>query len=385
MSSTAIPNTISSTADLKKHNCIQVYHYIYEHRQVTQASLVKALNLSAPTVSQYLNELLSHGLIEKGGLAVSNSGRRPNLFQIVKNAKISVGLEIINTKALLIISDLYGDSLYREELKINFDNSSTIYFDTICGWVNTRIKQNCKDDSKILGIGIAIQGLPTATGFTLELLQELSFPLFKIEDFSCRLNYPCSWIHDVELAAKAEIWHDPDIKNAFFISLNHELGSALIIDRAVHTGTLGFSSIVEHMCLYPNGRKCYCGKEGCVDAYCSSKALSKFACDPLDHFFSRVRLGYEHEMKIWKQYLKDLAITIDNVRMIVRSNILIGGEIESYMEDSDIRLLEEYVEEFTSFKADDLVITRGYYGLDAAAIGGSVYYIEQFINKLPIE
>ncbi|MFQ9799181.1 MAG: ROK family protein [Clostridia bacterium] len=29
-----------------------------------------------------------------------------------------------------------------------------------------------------------------------------------------------------------------------------------------------------HNTLIPGGRRCYCGKEGCLDAYCSAKVLS---------------------------------------------------------------------------------------------------------------
>ena len=76
-------------------------------------------------------------------------------------------------------------------------------------------------------------------------------------------------------------------------------------------------------------------------------------------------------------------MTIDSVRMIIRNNILLGGEVETYMTEEDIRRLAAYVEEMTIIKANDLTISRGFYGKNAAAIGGSLYYIEQFLALLP--
>lgn len=377
-----MPGSITSTADLRKHNCFQVYHHIYRQKQITQAALMQDLKMSAPTISQYLNELLASGLIEKSGFASSSGGRKPTLFQIIPNARMSAGLEIVSSRALLIITNLYGEVVFKKQLAVEFSNAPS-YFDTVSQWANQCIRQTVPDEGRMLGIGIAVQGLPTATGLTGEM-SHLPGTMFRLEQFSSRLHYPCNWIHDVELAAKSEIWHNPQIENAFFLSLNRELGSALIINHSIHTGSGNFSSIIEHMCLYPGGRPCYCGKSGCVDAYCSSFALSQIAGEPLDIFFSRLRLDNEYEKNIWEKYLRDLAMVIDNIRMVIQNHILLGGEVESYMTGEDIRQLAAYVDEMTIIKANDLTISRGFYGKNAAAIGGSLYYIEKFLSQLPL-
>ena len=38
------------------------------------------------------------------------------------------------------------------------------------------------------------------------------------------------------------------------------------------------------MTLYPGGRECYCGKRGCLDAYCSAQRLSSLTEGKLDRF-----------------------------------------------------------------------------------------------------
>lgn len=377
-----MPGSITSTADLRKHNCLHVYHHIYRQKQITQAALMQDLKMSAPTISQYLNELLASGLIEKSGFASSSGGRKPTLFQIIPDARMSAGLEIVSSRALLIITNLYGEAVFKKQLAVEFSNAPS-YFDAVCQWANQCIRQTVPDEGRMLGIGIAVQGLPTAAGLAGEM-SHLPGTMFRLEQFSSRLHYPCNWIHDVELAAKSEIWHNPQIENAFFLSLNRELGSALIINHSIHTGSGDFSSIIEHMCLYPGGRSCYCGKSGCVDAYCSSFALSQIAGEPLDIFFSRLRLDNGYEKNIWEKYLRDLAMTIDNIRMVIRNHILLGGEVESYMTGEDIRQLAAYVDEMSIIKANDLTISRGFYGKNAAAIGGSLYYIEKFLSQLPL-
>lgn len=48
---------------------------------------------------------------------------------------------------------------------------------------------------------------------------------------------------------------------------------------------------VGHMTIVPDGLPCYCGKKGCMDAYCSAKGLSVLTDDRLESFFSRLHQG----------------------------------------------------------------------------------------------
>ena len=41
-----------------------------------------------------------------------------------------------------------------------------------------------------------------------------------------------------------------------------------------------------HMTLIPDGKPCYCGKTGCVDAYCSARLLSDLSGGRLEDSFS---------------------------------------------------------------------------------------------------
>ena len=45
------------------------------------------------------------------------------------------------------------------------------------------------------------------------------------------------------------------------------------------------------MTVAPGGRQCYCGKQGCFDAYCSAKVLKAAGGGSLDTFFERLEAG----------------------------------------------------------------------------------------------
>lgn len=105
-----------------------------------------------------------------------------------------------------------------------------------------------------------------------------------IDLFSDAFHVPCKFVHDAECACTSELWENPDITDATYISLGYHLGGAIIVDGQLLTGATGKSGTFEHMTLVPNGLDCYCGRKGCAECYCSGNSLLS-DCDNLDEFF----------------------------------------------------------------------------------------------------
>ena len=110
------------------------------------------------------------------------------------------------------------------------------------------------------------------------------------------------------------------------------------------------------MCLYPNGNECYCGKKGSPP-----------------------------QVEIWHNYLRDLAITIDNIRMVISSDIIIGGILQPFITDEDLQLLNDYVKMHTTFKMVDFSLIRGVCGAKAAMIGSALTHINIFCKIYKIK
>ena len=61
------------------------------------------------------------------------------------------------------------------------------------------------------------------------------------------------------------------------------------------------------------GRRGRCGKEGCLDAYCSAKVLSDHAGGSLSAFFEELRSGDSEKRELWREYLENLAVAVNTV------------------------------------------------------------------------
>ena len=61
-------------------------------------------------------------------------------------------------------------------------------------------------------------------------------------------------------------------------------------------------------------------------------------------FFKKVHSGDSRCSKLWKSYLHYLARLIDDIRMIINCDFIIGGYLLKYINQSDIDILADYVD-----------------------------------------
>lgn len=68
------------------------------------------------------------------------------------------------------------------------------------------------------------------------------------------------------------------MRNFTIISLGHGgLGSSSFSNGHAHLGARGYAGEFGHTCVVPNGRRCNCGRIGCLEEYVSARGLRKTA------------------------------------------------------------------------------------------------------------
>ena len=135
------------------------------------------------------------------------------------------------------------------------------------------------------------------------------------------------------------------------------------------------------MTIVPDGENCYCGKKGCLDAYCSAKCLSDLADGKLEHFFAELKQGNSVYVDAWSRYTTYLAIAINNIHMVLDCDVILGGYVGSYMEEY-IRDLWEKVSMRNTFAENDMFVKSCKYKIGAAALGAALRVIENFIEQI---
>ena len=136
-----------------------------------------------------------------------------------------------------------------------------------------------------------------------------------------------------------------------------------------------------HNTLVPGGRQCYCGKEGCLDAYCSARLLSDQAGGNLTAFFDGLREGDTEKQAVWQEYLKYLAIAVNNLHMSFDCDVILGGYVGAFLEEFG-EPLRPLLEERNTFQPEASYLKFCRYRLEASAVGAALAQVEQFLQTL---
>ena len=367
--------------ELKKINHKKVFDYVYAEKLTSKQAISKALELSLPTVTQHLSTLIDTGLVEKRGEYESTGGRKAQMIHCNATARLAIGVELLKEQVQIVALDLYGTILKEDSFELRFANHEP-YYQQLGQWINAFVHALDYPAEGILGICISIQGLVSPDGETITFSEILHCTGTRRETFQKYIELPCHLIHDTEAAALAEIWSNPDIGNAIYLALNRNFGGAMILDNHVLHGRELSGGIIEHMCLSPNGPVCYCGKQGCIETYCSADSLKNAASMELPEFFRRVHSGDPRCSKIWRNYLRYLAIAIDNIRMIADFDFILGGFLIRFMDENDVALLTKYVKEQCAFDSPGFSFRISQNGSKSAKVGAALTLVEQFLDSV---
>ena len=93
-----------------------IYRHIYNTKAFcSKQTLAHDLQLSLPTVYQYLKELMDAGFIRYSGENLSTGGRKAMGLDIVPQARLAVGVSISKNHLRMLVADLRLQELnYRE-------------------------------------------------------------------------------------------------------------------------------------------------------------------------------------------------------------------------------------------------------------------------------
>src|SRR5699024_1484786 len=87
------------------------------------------------------------------------------------------------------------------------------------------------------------------------------------------LDMPVYVENEANLTALAETSFSTNKLNLVSVSIHSGIGAGIIINGELYHGRNGHSGEVGHMILYPHGVACPCGNKGCLEQYCSEKAI----------------------------------------------------------------------------------------------------------------
>lgn len=201
-----------------------------------------------------------------------------------------VGIDVGGQTSKIGVVDTRGDVLYQTVIRSDiYGDDAEAFLAALADAVKDCIKASGKE-GEIRGVGV---GAPNGNYYTGEVAYapNLAWASKKSVKFAKILSknldgIPVTLTNDANAAAMGEMTYGAarGMKNFIMITLGTGVGSGIVIDGNVvyghdgFAGELGHTTVVRH-----NGRTCGCGRQGCLEAYCSAIGVARTAREWLEH------------------------------------------------------------------------------------------------------
>ena len=241
------------------------------------AGFSQNLDLSIPTTTKIITEMIGEGLLKDEGKRGTSGGRRPNIYGLNPDAGYFVGVDVARQHFHIAVSDFSGKILvFIQDIEFVLE-ANPGSFREMCDLIKSNLKDAGLDTSKVLGVGVSLSGrVNPEKGFSLTYFVSDDIPVKDL--FEKELHVPVTLENDSRAMAYGEYMTlgEKANPNMLFINISWGLGMGIITNGELYYGTSGFSGEVGHFPLLDNGEMCRCGKLGCLETGASGSALKKW-------------------------------------------------------------------------------------------------------------
>lgn len=365
--------------EIKRNNKIRIAKFISRQGFTSKSEITSRLGISMPTTLQNVKELMQAGIVKECGEYQSTGGRKAKALSIASDAAYAVGMDITAHHITLVLVNMRRELVQKERLRMPFADELS-YYKAMGEQLEAFIKRADVGQEKIQGVGISLPGIVDREEKALLISHVVTFSgkSISFKEYQKFIGFPFELENDANSAARAEFMEIS--KNAVYLSLSGTVGGAICLGGRMYRGEQYKSGEFGHMIIEKNGRTCYCGKKGCVDAYCASGILEE-AGGTLDGFFEKLEKGDLRCRDIWEEYLDYLALAVANLRMAFDCDIVLGGYVGGYLEEF-LPALNRKIRKYNNFDRDTSYVRTGRYKLEAAAYGATLPFVERFFESL---
>lgn len=310
--------------------------------------------------------------------------------------KYYVGIDLGGTNIVAGVVDEEYNIIAKASVKTNCPRPEKEIADDMAKTALQAVKNAGLTIDDIEWIGVGTPGIANSSTGIIEYSNNLGFkntPM--VEYIRETIDKPIFIENDANAAAYGEYVAGAakGAKNAVCITLGTGVGSGIIVDGKIYSGSNFAGGEIGHTVIEVDGAQCSCGRKGCFEAYSSATGLIRMSKEAMEQFpdsimnkmaeekgkvtartsFDAMRAGDKPAKDVVDKYIKYLAAGITNVINIFQPDVLcIGGGV---CNEGDPLLLpvkalvKEEVYTRNSEKNAEIVIAK--LGNDAGIIGAA--------------
>ncbi len=308
---------------VKISNRANILKYVNDVGASSRKDMAQAIGLTPAALTQICTSLIEDGiLVETGTLdnPIGLAGRRKVLLEINYSHSFFAAVAIEIEETTVAISDMQGNVLAKEVIPTDKKISAEDFLRNIAFVLDTLVK-NSKKDVKMLCV--------TVPGI-VETEKAVSVHSYGIWDHPVEVG---KILHDqtgleillennVNAFSLAEVLFGigKEFDNFLLLKWGPGVGSSIVINREVYQGRHGKTAEIGHSIVNPNGKKCSCGKNGCLETVISYHSILEFLKFDQDNFASALKNADEKTKQNIEDIFSTFAVTIVNCMALLAPN-----------------------------------------------------------------
>lgn len=228
---------MGDVALLRRVNESAVLDLLRAEGPLTRAELARRLQISPPTITRIVSDMLEQGIVLEHSHADSTGGRRPTLLEFNARAGLIIGIYVGGQTLTAALADLDGAILEREALPTQPGDAGVAQIVDLLQMLNSRA----------VALGIPMRGAcvgapsivthPAGEVLLAPSLGWRNLPLKQILEE--RTGLPVFVENEVNLIALGERWRGAGqgVDNLVCLSLGAGIGAGVILDGRLYRGT----------------------------------------------------------------------------------------------------------------------------------------------------
>ncbi|WP_079474820.1 ROK family transcriptional regulator [Marinococcus halophilus] len=336
---------------MKSINKSIVLNKIRSEGPISRAQIAKETNLTPPTVSANVRELIEQGIVKESRLGDSQGGRKPTMLVINSGDFYIIGLDAGPTEVEFGLADLSGTVIHHLRESISLTEESE-FLDVVKKGIHDLLNEIPLMRDKVVGIGVAMHGVvDVATGTSLFApnLHLRNIPIK--EELEKEFGFLVKVENDARAMALGEAWFGSgeNVTSMVAVNVGRGIGSGIIINGELYHGEYDIAGEIGHMAIDVHGRRCACGSNGCLQTVASGPAVADRTVESLkkhpdshiwkliegdleqvsgEVVFTAAEAGDQLAIDILRQTGEYLGIGLTNLIHIINpTKVVIGGGV----------------------------------------------------------
>lgn len=267
---------------IKATNQSAILKMIYYFGPIKRAEIAKRLDLTLPTITTNVNNMISEGIVRETGAHGPDYigfGRKARLLEIVPKARHFIGVEITGRRRSISIVDYSGHEIYSySDGRFCADYDKNMM--ETCKIISDCLEQCQLSWGDIHGVCLVLPGVVDTEEGILRVHPRNQWNNKNIRgDFQRLTGYGGMVVVENNTCARAlgvrlyrrEVFEN--VRSFVYLFVDVGIACPLIVIGPGYVGSVVGTGEIGHMVMERGGVKCSCGNRGCLEAYSSDHAI----------------------------------------------------------------------------------------------------------------